>query len=45
MAILESSLDVRSDTYRENREGMLAKLRQLDGLYEEAARGVAGLLA
>ena len=39
MAILESSLDVRSDTYRENRESMLAKLQELDGLYEEAAEG------
>ncbi|MDE0223812.1 MAG: acyl-CoA carboxylase subunit beta [Gammaproteobacteria bacterium] len=39
MAVLESRLDVRSDAYRENREGMLEALARLDELYGEAAQG------
>ena len=39
MAVLESRLDVRSDTYRENRARMLEALAQLDELYAEAAQG------
>ena len=39
MAVLESNLDTRSDTYKQNRSEMLEKLSQLDDLYEEAAQG------
>ena len=39
MAVLESILDTRSDTYGQNRSDMLEKLTVLDELYEEAARG------
>ena len=39
MAVLESNLDTRSDTYKQNRSEMLEKLSLLDGLYEEAAQG------
>ena len=39
MAVLESNLDTRSETYAQNRSDMLEKLAFLDELYEEAARG------
>ena len=39
MAVLESNLDTRSDTYKQNRSEMLEKLSLLDDLYEEAAQG------
>ena len=39
MAVLESRLDTRSDQYLKNRADMLAKLAELDALYEEAAKG------
>ncbi len=39
MAVLESNLDTRSDTYKQNRSEMLEKLSQLDDLYEQAAQG------
>ena len=39
MAVLESNLDTRSDTYKQNRSEMLEKLSLLDDLYEQAAQG------
>ncbi|MCZ6658913.1 MAG: acyl-CoA carboxylase subunit beta [Gammaproteobacteria bacterium] len=39
MAVLESNLDTRSETYQQNRSEMIDKLSMLDDLYEEAARG------
>ena len=39
MAVLESNLDTRSETYQQNRSEMIEKLSMLDDLYEEAARG------
>ena len=39
MAVLESNLDTRSDTYKQNRSEMLEKLSMLDDLYEQAAQG------
>ena len=39
MAVLESNLDTRSETYKQNRSEMIEKLSMLDDLYEEAARG------
>jgi len=39
MPVLESSLDLRSDRFRQNRDGMLETLKQLDALHEEVAAG------
>ncbi len=39
MAVLESKLDTRSETYLQNQSDMLEKLAILDGLYAEAAQG------
>ena len=39
MAVLESHLDTRSETFLQNRSDMLEKLAYLDELYEEAAAG------
>ncbi len=39
MAVLETNLDTRSDTYKQNRSEMLEKLSLLDDLYEQAAQG------
>ena len=39
MAILQSRLDVRSETYKKNREHMLDKLAFLEELYAKAAEG------
>ena len=39
MPVLESSLDLRSERFRQNRDGMLETLKQLDALHEEVAAG------
>ena len=39
MAVLRSSLNVRSDAYQQNRSDMLEKLQFLDEQYAEAAKG------
>ena len=39
MAIIESRLDRRSDTFARNRTDMLESLKVLEGLLAEAARG------
>jgi len=39
MPVLESSLDHRSERFRQNRDGMLETLKQLDALHEEVAAG------
>ena len=39
MAVLESNLDTRSETYKQNRSEMMEKLSLLDDLYEQAAQG------
>ena len=39
MAVLQTSLDTRSQSYIENRENMLAKVSFLDELYAEAYKG------
>ena len=39
MAVLESHLDTRSETFLQNRSDMLERLAYLDELYEEAAAG------
>lgn len=39
MAVLQSTLDTRSETYVQNRQHALQKLGELEELYAEAARG------
>lgn len=39
MQIIKSKLDTRSEDYQRNREDMLAKLDEINGLLEEVARG------
>ncbi len=39
MPVIESKLDTRSDTYKQNRSDMLEKLSVVDELLEEAAQG------
>ena len=39
MPTYKSQLDLRSETYKQNRADMLAKLDQLESLYAEAAAG------